>query len=235
MLDKLAAVEQRYDELEQLLSDPEVSADYSRIQKLVREQASLRTLVSLAREYRNTSGQISDARAMLRESDQEMNELAREELAQLGPRMERIERDIRIELVPKDPNDEKNVIVEIRAGAGGDEAGLFAAVLYRIYTRYAQRNGWGVEVIDGNAKGLGAIKEIVFQVKGKNAYSKLKRESGVHRVQRIPVTESSGRIHTSTATVAVLPEAEEVDVNIGPDDIQTDLFHASGHGGQNVQ
>ena len=235
MQDKLAAVEQRYDELEKLLENPEVSADYSRVQNLVKEQASMRTLVSLARDYRSTSDQISDARAMLRESNQEMNELAREELAQLEPRMERIERHIRIELVPKDPNDEKNVIVEIRAGAGGDEAGLFAAVLYRIYTRYAQRSGWSVEVIDGNTKGLGAIKEIVFQVKGKNAYSRLKHESGVHRVQRIPVTESSGRIHTSTATVAVLPEAEEVDVHIGPDDIQTELFHASGHGGQNVQ
>ena len=235
MLDKLAAVEQRYNELEKLLEDPEVSADYSRIQNLVKEQTSLRTLVSLAREYRTVSGQISYARAMLRGSDQEMTELAREELSQLEPRMDRVERDIRVALVPKDPNDEKNVIVEIRAAAGGDEAGLFAALLYRIYTRFAQRNGWPVEVIEGNATGLGAIKEIVFQIKGKNAYSKLKHESGVHRVQRIPVTESSGRIHTSTATVAVLPEAEEVDVHIGPDDIQTELFHASGHGGQNVQ
>ena len=235
MLDRLAALERRFDEIEGLLADPEISADYSRVQDLLKEQASMRTVVGLSREYRSILGQIEDARAMLRESDHEMTSLAREELSQLEPRLEQLEKELRLALIPRDPNDEKNVIMEIRAGTGGDEAGLFAADLYRIYTRYAQRKGWSVEVIDASESGLGAIKEIVFQVKGKNAYSRLKHESGVHRVQRIPVTESSGRIHTSAATVAVLPEAEEVDVRIDPDDIQIDIFHASGHGGQNVQ
>ena len=236
MLDRLASLERRFDEIEGLLADPEISADYSRIQDLLKEQASMRNLVTLSREYRSILGQIEDARAMLRaDSDHEMASLAREELSQLEPRLEQLEKDLRLALIPRDPNDEKNVIVEIRAGTGGDEAGLFAADLYRIYTRYAQRNRWSVEVIDANESGLGAIKEIVFQVKGKNAYSRLKHESGVHRVQRVPVTESSGRIHTSAATVAVLPEAEEVDVAVDPDDIQIDIFHSSGHGGQNVQ
>ena len=236
MLDRLAALERRFDEIEGLLADPEISADYSRIQDLLKEQASMRNVVALSREYRSILGQIEDARAMLRaESDHEMTSLAREELSQLEPRLEQLEKELRLALIPRDPNDEKNVIMEIRAGTGGDEAGLFAADLYRIYTRYAQRKRWSVEVVDASESGLGAVKEIVFQVKGKNAYSRLKHESGVHRVQRIPVTESSGRIHTSAATVAVLPEAEEVDVRIDPDDIQIDIFHASGHGGQNVQ
>ena len=236
MLDRLASLERRFDQIEGLLADPEISADYSRIQDLLKEQASMRNLVALSREYRSILGQIEDARAMLRaESDHEMTSLAREELSQLEPRLEQLEKELRLALIPRDPNDEKNVIMEIRAGTGGDEAGLFAADLYRIYTRYAQRKRWGVEVVDANESGRGAIKEIVFQVKGKNAYSRLKHESGVHRVQRIPVTESSGRIHTSAATVAVLPEAEEVDVRIDPEDIQIDIYHASGHGGQNVQ
>ena len=236
MLDRLASLERRFDQIEGLLADPEISADYSRIQDLLKEQALMRNLVALSREYRSILGQIEDARAMLRaESDHEMTSLAREELSQLEPRLEQLEKELRLALIPRDPNDEKNVIMEIRAGTGGDEAGLFAADLYRIYTRYAQRKRWGVEVVDANESGRGAIKEIVFQVKGKNAYSRLKHESGVHRVQRIPVTESSGRIHTSAATVAVLPEAEEVDVRIDPEDIQIDIYHASGHGGQNVQ
>ena len=236
MLDRLASLERRFDQIEGLLADPEISADYSRIQDLLKEQALMRNLVALSREYRSILGQIEDARAMLRaESDHEMTSLAREELFQLEPRLEQLEKELRLALIPRDPNDEKNVIMEIRAGTGGDEAGLFAADLYRIYTRYAQRKRWGVEVVDANESGRGAIKEIVFQVKGKNAYSRLKHESGVHRVQRIPVTESSGRIHTSAATVAVLPEAEEVDVRIDPEDIQIDIYHASGHGGQNVQ
>ncbi len=236
MLDRLASLERHFDEIEGLLADPEISADYSRIQDLLKEQASMRSLVALSREYRSILGQIEDARAMQRaESDHEMTSLAREELSQLEPRLEQLEKELRLALIPRDPNDEKNVIMEIRAGTGGDEAGLFAADLYRIYTRYAQRKRWSIEVIDASESGIGAIKEIVFQVKGKNAYSRLKHESGVHRVQRIPITESSGRIHTSAATVAVLPEAEEVDVRIDPDDIQIDIFHASGHGGQNVQ
>ena len=236
MLDKLAAIEERYDEVERLMADPEVSSDYSRVQTLVREQASIKNLVSLSREYRRVLDETNDAHSMLRgDSDPEIVALAREELARLEKRKDQIERDLRLELIPKDPNDEKNVIVEIRAGTGGEEAGLFAAELYRMYTRYAQRKRWGIEVVDANETGLGAIREIVFQVKGDKAYSRLKHESGVHRVQRVPVTESIGRVHTSAATVAVLPEAEEVDVQIDPDDLQIDIFHSSGHGGQNVQ
>jgi peptide chain release factor 1 len=236
MIDRLAPIEQRYDEIERLLADPTVTSDYTRVQSLAREQASMRNLVTLAREYRKVTAELEDARALLRdESDPELAELAKEEINRLQERSEQVERDLRLALVPKDPNDQKNVIMEIRAGTGGDEAGLFASDLFRMYTRYAQRMGWQAEVIDSNESGIGSIKEIVFMVKGEGAYSRLKHESGVHRVQRVPVTEASGRIHTSTATVAVLPEAEEVDVDISPDDLRIEIFHASGHGGQNVQ
>ena len=236
MIDRLAAVERRYEEIEHLLADPEVSSDYSRIQGVIKEHASLRELVSLAREYRRLTRELEDVRSMLsEESDQELAAMAREELAQLEESLEGVEADLRVALLPRDPNDAKNVVIEIRAGTGGDEAGLFAGDLFRLYSRYAQRKGWKTEVVDANSTGLGAIKEIVFQLKGEGAYSLLKHESGVHRVQRVPVTESSGRIHTSAATVAVLPEAEEVDVEVSPDDLQIDIFHSSGHGGQNVQ
>ena len=236
MIDRLAAVERRYEEIERLLADPEVSSDYSRIQGVIKEHASLRELVSLAREYRRLTTELEDVRSMLsEESDQELAAMAREELAQLEESLEGVEADLRVALLPRDPNDAKNVVIEIRAGTGGDEAGLFAGDLFRLYSRYAQRKGWKTEVVDANSTGLGAIKEIVFQLKGEGAYSLLKHESGVHRVQRVPVTESSGRIHTSAATVAVLPEAEEVDVEVSPDDLQIDIFHSSGHGGQNVQ
>ena len=218
------------------MADPDVSADYARVQTLAREQAGIRAVVELAREYRAALQQMDDARAMLRdESDAELAALAREEEQALLSELDRIEAELRLELIPKDPNDDKNVILEIRAGTGGDEAGLFASDLYRMYTRYAQRNGWHTEVIDVNQTGLGAIKEIVFELRGRGAYSRLKHESGGHRVQRVPVTESSGRIHTSAATVAVLPEAEEVDVEIKPDELDIDIFRAGGHGGQNVQ
>ena len=236
MIDRLAAVERRYEEIERLLADPEVSSDYSRIQGVIKEHASLRELVSLAREYRRLTRELEDVRSMLsEESDQELAAMAREELTQLEESLEGVEADLRVALLPRDPNDAKNVVIEIRAGTGGDEAGLFAGDLFRLYSRYAQRKGWKTEVVDANSTGLGAIKEIVFQLKGEGAYSLLKHESGVHRVQRVPVTESSGRIHTSAATVAVLPEAEEVDVEVSPDDLQIDIFHSSGHGGQNVQ
>ena len=236
MHERLEAVERRYDELDSLMADPEVAADYTHIQTLAKEQATIRAVVELSREYRSAQAQLEDARALLREeSDADMLALAKEEEAELQADIERIEEDLRIELIPKDPNDEKNVILEIRAGTGGDEAGLFASDLYRMYTRYAQRNGWQTEVIDMNQTGLGAIKEIVFELRGNGAYSRLKHESGGHRVQRVPVTESSGRIHTSAATVAVLPEAEEVDIDIKPDDLDIDIFRAGGHGGQNVQ
>lgn len=236
MLDRLESVERRYAELDTLMADPAVSADYTRIQALAKEQASIRTLVDLSRQYRAVLRQIQDAQSLMREeTDADMAALAREEEQELQADKERVEAELRLALIPKDPNDEKNVILEIRAGAGGDEAGLFASDLYRMYTRYAQRNGWHTEVIDVNQTGLGAIKEIVFELRGRGAYSRLKHESGGHRVQRVPVTESSGRIHTSAATVAVLPEAEEVDIDVKPEDLDIDIFRAGGHGGQNVQ
>ncbi|HAL46769.1 MAG: peptide chain release factor 1 [SAR202 cluster bacterium] len=236
MLQKLEEIESRYDDLEKDMADPEVAADYSRVQNLAKEQAAIRKLVTLSRERRRLVTEIDEVGALIRnEADEEMTAMAKEELAELEIQLDRVDRDLHVELIPKDPNDNKNVIVEIRAAAGGDEAGLFAAVLFRMYSRYAQRRDWGTEVIDANETGLGAIKEIVFQVKGNGAYSRLKHESGTHRVQRVPVTESTGRIHTSTATVAVLPEAEEVDVAVNAGDLDIDIFHASGHGGQNVQ
>ena len=236
MLDRLESVERRYAELDALMADPAVSADYTRIQALAKEQASIRTLVELSRQYRAVLRQIEDTQSLMREeTDADMAALAREEEQELQADKERVEAELRLALIPKDPNDEKNVILEIRAGAGGDEAGLFASDLYRMYTRYAQRNGWHTEVIDVNQTGLGAIKEIVFELRGRGAYSRLKHESGGHRVQRVPVTESSGRIHTSAATVAVLPEAEEVDIDVKPEDLDIDIFRAGGHGGQNVQ
>ena len=236
MMERLASVERRYKEIEELLGDPEVSADYERVQHLGKEHASLKTLATLARRNREVVQALEDTRAVSRdESDQELAALARDELAELEKRKEEIEGELRLALLPRDPNDDKNVIMEIRAGAGGEEAGLFAAELFRMYTRTAQRNGWRTEVVNTNETGLGSIKEIVFQVKGEGAYSRLKHESGGHRVQRIPVTESGGRIHTSAATVAVLPEADEVDVDIKTEDLEIDIFHSSGHGGQNVQ
>tara|TARA_B100001765_G_scaffold188640_1_gene134533 strand:- start:1229 stop:2179 length:951 start_codon:yes stop_codon:yes gene_type:complete len=196
----------------------------------------MREVVELAREYREVIKEISDLRDMLRsESDPDILSLAKDEHATLEGKKEEAEERLRMALVPKDPNDDKNVIIEIRAGTGGEEAGLFASNLYRMYSRLAQRLNWNLEIIDSNSTGIGGLKEITFQVRGDQAYSKLKHESGVHRVQRVPTTESSGRIHTSAATVAVLPEAEEVDVEINQEDLQIDIYHASGHGGQNVQ
>ena len=236
MLDRLASVERRYDEIERLMADPEVSVDYARVQTLAKEHASLKHVAGLASQYREVAEAIDETMALARdESDRDLAALAREEVAELRKRRTALEEDLRVALLPRDPNDEKNVIVEVRAGTGGDEAGLFAADLYRMYNRYSQRRGWGFDVINSNESGLGSIKEIVFKIEGEGAYSRLKHESGVHRVQRVPVTESSGRVHTSAATVAVLPEAEEVDVEIDPDDLQIDVFHSSGHGGQHVQ
>ena len=236
MLQGLSSIEHRYEEIERLMADPEVSADYARVQTLAKEHASLKGLASLAREHRQVTQGLEETEAMARdESDRELVSLAREELARLEEDKARIEDELRLALLPKDPNDDRNVIMEIRAGTGGEEAGLFAADLFRMYTRYAQRKGWRTEVVNSSQTGLGSIKEMVFQVKGDDAYSRLKHESGAHRVQRIPVTESGGRIHTSAATVAVLPEAEEVDVDIKAEELQIDIFHSSGHGGQNVQ
>ncbi len=236
MIDRIASFEERYEELNQLLADPEVVADYTQVQRYAKEQSTIREVVELSREYRRLSDGIKDAREMAHgETDPEIVNMAREEQQSLQAALEITEENLKIALVPKDPNDDKNVIIEIRAGTGGDEAGLFASVLYRMYSRLAQRLNWKMDLIDLNSTGIGGIKEVTFQVNGDMAYSQLKHESGVHRVQRVPTTESSGRIHTSAATVAVLPEAEEVDVEINSEDLQIDIYHASGHGGQNVQ
>ncbi len=235
MLDKLVFVEKRYIELEQMMAQPEVSTDRARLQALARERASLEDLVALYRQYKATAQDLGRTEAMLNDGlDAEMTALVKEEIKTLQDKKERLLERIKFALLPKDPNDEKSVIVEIRAGAGGNEAGIFAADLYRMYSRYAAIKGWGTEVIDRSPGDLGGFKEIIFEVKGKGAFSRLKYERGVHRVQRVPVTEASGRIHTSTATVAVLPEAEEVEVEIDPDDVRMDYFHSSGAGGQNV-
>jgi peptide chain release factor 1 len=236
MLDRLSTIEDRYDELDQLLTRPEVASDYSVAQKYAKEQSSLKEIVDLTRKYRSLIEQLAEAKEMIQsEADPDVISMVKEEQDSLEDVKNKVENQIRLALVPKDPNDQKNVIMEIRAGTGGDEAGLFASDLYRMYSRLAQRLKWKVEVIDSSSTGIGGIKEITFQVNGNQAYSKLKHESGVHRVQRVPSTESSGRIHTSAATVAVLPEAEEVDVEINTEDLQIDIYHASGHGGQNVQ
>ena len=236
MLERLSSVEEKYEELNRLLADPEVVADYTKVQQYAKEQSVMREVVELAREYREVMREMAELREMLRsENDTEILAMAKQEQSELEEKQEVVEQKLRLALVPKDPNDDKNVIIEIRAGTGGEEAGLFASNLYRMYSRLAQRLSWKLEVIDSNSTGIGGIKEITFQVRGDQAYSKLKHESGVHRVQRVPTTESSGRIYTSAATVAVLPEAEEVDIEISQEDLQIDIYHASGHGGQNVQ
>ncbi|MED6296039.1 MAG: peptide chain release factor 1 [Chloroflexota bacterium] len=236
MLERLSSVEEKYEELNRLLADPEVVADYTKVQQYAKEQSVMREVVELAREYKEVLRELADLREMVRsETDAEILAMAKDEQSELENKKEVAEQKLRLALVPKDPNDEKNVIIEIRAGTGGEEAGLFASNLYRMYSRLAQRLSWNLEVIDSNSTGIGGLKEITFQVRGDQAYSKLKHESGVHRVQRVPTTESSGRIHTSAATVAVLPEAEEVDIEINQEDLQIDIYHASGHGGQNVQ
>jgi len=236
LLDKLIEIEKRYEDLTRLMADPKVATDPERLAKLAQEQASLEELVTTYRQYRQTEKQLAEVRELLAtESDEGMRDLVRQEIEALEARGKDLQERLKFLLLPKDPNDERDVIMEIRAGAGGEEAGLFAADLFRMYSRYAQRRGWKVDVIDSNESGIGGFKEIIFEVKGKGAYSRLKYESGVHRVQRVPITEASGRIHTSTATVAVLPEAQEVEVEINPDDLRIDIYHASSHGGQNVQ
>lgn len=235
MLDKFESLEKRYEELNRLMADQEVASDYERLQKIAKERASIEDLVVKYREYKKIDREIDDTRSMLESTtDEEMVKLAKEELETLKVRQDKLEKDIRLALMPRDPNDEKDVIVEIRAGTGGEEAALFATDLFRMYSRYALSKGWQAEVIDSNETGIGGFKEIVFEVRGKGAFSRLKHERGVHRVQRVPVTEASGRIHTSTATVAVLPKAEEVEVKIDPNDLRIDIFHSGGAGGQNV-
>jgi peptide chain release factor 1 len=235
LLDKLTEVEHRYEELERLLADPEVATDYELVRQYAQERSDISDLVQVSREYRAISQELEATQGMLEEElEEDMQTLVRAEIERLERREEELQKRLRQLLLPKDPNDERNVIVEIRAGAGGEEAGLFAADLYRMYAKYAERQGWKTELLSSNVTGIGGFKEVIFEVRGRGAYSRLKHESGVHRVQRVPVTESSGRIHTSTATVAVLPEADEVEVEINPEDLRIDVFRARGHGGQSV-
>ena len=235
MFDKLEDTLLRYEEVLNELSEPDVLNDQSRYQKLMKEQADLEPVVTKYKEYKAAKDGIEDSLAILEEeNDEEMRELAKEELSDCKASIEGIEQELRILLLPRDPNDDKNVIVEIRAGAGGDEAALFAADLYRMYCKYAETNRWKIDTMSSNENGIGGFKEIVFMINGSGAYSKLKYESGVHRVQRIPTTESGGRIHTSTATVAIMPEVEDVEVEIDLNDCRFDVFRASGNGGQCV-
>lgn len=235
MLEKLYEIERKYDELTELLSDPEIIANQSEWQKYAKAQAGMTNLVTTFRDYKEVRHEFEETEALLKEElDSEMKEMAEQEKDELEERSRELEEQIRILLLPKDPLDEKNVIMEIRAGAGGDEAALFAGDLYRMYTRYAEGQGWKAELLSASYSEAGGYKEIIFLIEGHGAYSKLKFESGVHRVQRIPTTESSGRIHTSTATVAVLPEAEDVEVSINPNDLRIDVYCSSGPGGQCV-
>lgn len=235
MLEKLQAVEDKYRELESLISDPATMADMTKWQHYTKEHAALSPIVEEFRTYKRVIKGIREARAMFAEPlDGEMRKLVEEELAHLTSKKEELDARLPVLLLPKDPNDDKNVIVEIRGGVGGEEAALFAGDLFRMYSRYAEKKGWKVEVMTSNATGIGGFKEITFLVNGHGAYSRLKYESGTHRVQRVPVTESGGRIHTSAATVAVLPEAEDVEVDINPSDLRIDTYCASGAGGQYV-
>ena len=235
MFDKLEDLLIRYEEIMGELQEPDVVNDQSRFRKLMKEQNDLTPIVEAYKEYKNCKQNIEDSLSLLEEeSDEEMKELAKEELSESKKRVEELEQELKILLLPKDPNDDKNVIVEIRAGAGGDEAALFAAEIYRMYVHYADSRRWKTEMISLNENGIGGFKEVVFMITGQGAYSRMKYESGVHRVQRVPETESGGRIHTSTITVAVMPEAEEVDVVIDEKDIRIDVMRASGNGGQCV-
>ncbi len=234
ILSRLQRIRERYDELTNDMGRPEVAADFERLNKLARERAEIERVVELFREYESLAQSAADAREMLAESDPEMKILAEAELAEAEARMDELTGLLRRELLPKDPRDARNVIVEIRAGAGGEEAALFAFELYRSYARYAERKRWQTEILSASESEKGGFKEVVFEVRGDGAFSRLKYESGVHRVQRVPETEAQGRIHTSTATVAVLAEAEEVDVAVEEKDLRVDIFHSSGAGGQNV-
>jgi len=235
MWDRLESIERRYEELNELIAQPEVASNPARLQSLAQEQASLEDIVTKYRQYKAVSKMLQETQAMLDDGlEPEMVLLAKEEINNLKRQREAILHDLKLSLLPKDSHQDKDVIVEIRAGTGGEEASLFAADLFRMYSRYALSKGWQVEIIDCNETELGGFKEVIFEIRGKGAFSRLKYERGVHRVQRVPVTEASGRIHTSTATVAVLPEAEEVEIDINPDDLKIDFFRSGGAGGQNV-
>ncbi len=235
MLEKLERVEARYEELNRLLADPAVASDYVKANEYAQERSGLEEVVGGYREYQRVQDQLKDTQSLLQEDlSPEMLELAQQELDSLEEEAKQLEDELRLLLLPRDPNDDKNVIVEVRAGTGGEEAALFAGDLYRMYTRYAEKMGWKTEILSANGTGIGGFKEVIFLLQGRGAYSKLKYESGVHRVQRVPVTESSGRIHTSAATVAILPEMDEVEVTIAPEDLRIDVYRATGHGGQSV-
>jgi peptide chain release factor 1 len=235
MLKRLEKIEKRYNELENQISQPEVASDPKQLQSLAQERAGLEDIVSRYRKYKDTTRALEKTKAMLaEETDEEMKSLVVQEIESLESQVEAQMEELKLALLPKDANDERDIIMEIRAGTGGEEAGLFAADLFRMYSRYAQDRNWAIDVIDVSETPIGGIREIIFEVRGKGAFSRLKYERGVHRVQRVPTTESSGRIHTSTATVAVLPEAKEVEVDINPNDLRIDIFHSGGAGGQNV-
>ncbi|AAT05281.1 peptide chain release factor 1 [Listeria monocytogenes] len=235
MYDRLQAVEDRYDELNELLSDPDVVSDPKRLRDLSKEQSGITATVETYREYKNVNEQINETKELLGEKlDDEMREMAKEEFAELQKEKADLEERLKLLLVPKDPNDDKNVILEIRGAAGGDEAALFAGDLFRMYSKYAESRGWKVEIMDANPTGIGGYKEIIAMMNGNDAFSRMKYENGAHRVQRVPETESGGRIHTSTATVAILPEAEEVEIELHDKDIRTDTFASTGAGGQSV-
>jgi len=234
MLDKLEGVENRFLELEQMLGDPNVLKDRGAFQKLSREHAELSRVVSVYRDYKQVVKDLKGSRELLKGSDPELRELAQEEVRELEEKVDELEQQLRLLLIPKDPMDDKNVLIEVRAGTGGEEAGLFAADLYNMYCRYAERRGWKVESMSQSVSGIGSLKEVVALVQGQGAYSRFKYESGTHRVQRVPATEAQGRIHTSAVTVAVLPEAEDVEVEIDPTEIKVDVYRSSGPGGQSV-
>lgn len=235
VLDRLQAVEDRYEKLNELLSDPEVISDTNKLREYSKEQSDIQDTVEVYREYKDVREQLRDAKAMLEDKlDADMRDMVKEEVSELEGQEKVLSERLKVLLVPKDPNDDKNVIVEVRGAAGGDEAALFAGDLYRMYSRYAEVQGWKTEIIEASYTELGGYKEIIFMINGKGAFAKLKFENGAHRVQRVPETESGGRIHTSTATVAVLPEAEEVEINIHEKDVRVDTFASSGPGGQSV-
>ena len=235
MLEKIKQIEDRYEEINQLLENPEISKDHIKVRDLIKEQTKIKSIANLSTEFGKVEREIQETNEIIRtENDKELTDLAKSEMENLKLKKDDLELQLRVSLITDDPNNEKNVIMEIRAGTGGDEAGLFANDLFKMYSRYSQRNNWKINIINMSETGIGSIKEIVFQIVGKGAYSKLKHETGGHRVQRVPATESSGRIHTSAATVAVLPEAEAVDVNVNTEDLKIDIFHASGAGGQSV-
>jgi peptide chain release factor 1 len=234
MFEQLDKIEKRYREIDNKMARSEVATDLDQLQELAQERASLEDIVKLYRQYRKTAKELEDVKSMPVGDDEDMAAMISQETETLERRLDELTGELKLAMIPRDPNDEKDIIMEIRAGTGGNEAALFAADLYRMYSRYAQNQGWKTDILSLNESGIGGFKEIIFEVRGKGAFSRLKYERGVHRVQRVPVTEASGRIHTSTATVAVLPRAEEVDIEVNPDDLKIDVFHSGGAGGQNV-